>query len=113
MRKIKVGVFGAGRGATMVAVMAQHPEAHHIIDVYQALDMTLPGTLGYRSIVNGNVPIDIPNFRNKQIREKYRTDRWCCDPKLAGKGQPKYSCSGGEVKVPDSVYRKQQQQCPR
>lgn len=25
--KIKIGVFGARRGATMVTVMAQHPEA--------------------------------------------------------------------------------------
>lgn len=89
------------------------PEGKHSIDVYQALDMTLPGLLGYRSIVNGNIPIDIPDFRNKKIREKYRNDHWCCDPKLAGPGQPKYNWSGGEVKVPDSVYRKQQKQSPR
>lgn len=89
------------------------PEGKHAIDVYQALDMTLPGLLGYRSIVEGNIPIDIPDFRDKQIRKKYRNDRWCCDPKLAGSGQPKYSWSGGEVKVPDSVYRKQQKECPR
>lgn len=89
------------------------PEGKHSIDVYQALDMTLPGLLGYRSIVNGNIPIDIPDFRNKGIRTKYRNDRWCCDPKLAGKGQPKYGWSGGEVKVPESIYRKQQKECPR
>ncbi|MCX5642483.1 MAG: Gfo/Idh/MocA family oxidoreductase [Candidatus Omnitrophica bacterium] len=84
------------------------PEGKRAIDVYQGLDMTLPGLLGYRSIVNGNIPIDIPDFRDKKVREKYRGDRWCCDPKLAGSGQPQYSWSGGEVKVPDSVYRKQQ-----
>ena len=89
------------------------PEGKHAIDVYQGLDMTLPRLLGYRSIVEGNIPIDIPDFRNKQIREKYRTDRWCCDPKLARKGQLKYGWSGGEVKVPDSVYRKQQKECLR
>lgn len=89
------------------------PEGKHAIDVYQGLDMTLPGLLGYRSIVNGNIPIDIPDFRNKQIRGKYRNDCWCCDPKMAGPGKPKYNCSGGEVKVPDAVYRKQQKQCPR
>lgn len=89
------------------------PEGKHAIDVYQALDMTLPGLLGYRSIVNGNIPLDIPDFRDKQIRKKYRNDHWCCDPKMAGKGQPKYGWSGGAVKVPDSVYRKQQKQCPR
>ena len=89
------------------------PEGKHAIDVYQGLDMTLPGLLGYRSIVNGNIPIDVPDLRNKPIREKYRADRWCCDPKLAGKGQPEYNWSGGAVKVPDFIYRRQQKQCPR
>jgi len=89
------------------------PEGKRAVDVYQALDMTLPGLLGYRSIVNGNIPVDIPDFRKKQNREKYRDDRWCCDPKLAGQGQPKFNWSGGEVKVPDFVYRKQQKECPR
>jgi len=89
------------------------PAGRYAIDVYQALDMTLPGLLGYRSIIEGNIPIDVPDFRNKQVREKYRNDRWCCDPKMAGPGQPKYNWSGGEVKVPDGIYRKQQKQCPR
>lgn len=89
------------------------PDGKYAIDVYQALDMTLPGLLGYRSIVNKNMPLDIPDFRNKHIRDQYRSDRWCCDPKLAGPGQPPYSCSSGEVKVPDSLYRKQQKACPR
>ena len=89
------------------------PEGKHAIDVYQALDMTLPGLLGYRSIVNGNMAIEIPDFRDKKIRDQYRHDTWCCDPKLAGPGQPRFNWSGGEVKVPDSVYRKQKKQCPR
>jgi len=89
------------------------PDGENTIDVYHALDMTLPGLLGYRSIANGNIPIDIPDFRNKAIRAKYRNDRWCCDPKLAGPGQPKYGWSGGEVRVPESVYRKQRKECPR
>ncbi len=89
------------------------PEGKHALDVYQALDMTLPGLLGYRSIINGNIPIDIPDFRNKKTREEYRDDNWCCDPKLAGKGQPEHNWSGGEVKVAASVYRKQQKECPR
>jgi len=112
----KIGGHGGADFYTMHYFLQKilgRPKGKHSIDVYQALDMTLPGLLGYRSIVNGNIPIDIPDFRNKQVREKYRTDRWCCDPKMAGKGQPKYNWSGGEVKVPDSVYRKQQKECPR
>lgn len=80
------------------------PGKERIIDVYQALDMTLPGTLGYRSICEGNVPLDIPDFRNKALRDKYRNDKWCLDPKYAGPGQPTVSCSFGEVDIPDSLY---------
>lgn len=39
------------------------PEGKRAIDIYQALAMTLPGLLGYHSIVNGN------NVRNKLIIE--------------------------------------------
>jgi len=84
------------------------PGKRHVIDVYRALDMTLPGTLGFRSIMQGNVPLDVPDFRKESVRNRYRHDRWCLDPKLAGPGQPKTSCSWGPVKVPASVYRKQQ-----
>jgi predicted dehydrogenase len=80
-----------------------------IIDVYQALDMTLPGTLGYRSIWEGNVPLDVPDLRDKTVRERYRNDHWCCDPRLAGPGQPTASSSYGPVDVPASVYEQQQQ----
>ena len=83
------------------------PGKENAIDVYTALDMTLPGTLGYRSILQGNVPVDVPNFRDKAVREQYLNDNWSLDPKLAGPGQPKYSCSFGPVEIPDSLYEKQ------
>ncbi len=55
-----------------------------IIDVYEAMDMFLPGMFAYRSIMNGNASFDIPNLRNKADREKYRNDRMCVDPNVAG-----------------------------
>ncbi len=62
-------------------------EGKEMIDVYTALDMFLPGLLGYRSILEGNIPYDIPNFRNKtesvNLREIYRNDHMCTDPKAA------------------------------
>jgi predicted dehydrogenase len=109
----KIGGHGGSDFYTMdyfLAAVRGEKSGRDIINVYQALDMTLPGTLGYRSIVNGNVPIDIPDFRNKPIREKYRNDHWCLDPKKAGPGQPAASCSSGAVKIPDSVYKKQQKE---
>lgn len=55
-----------------------------IIDVYEALDMFLPGMFAYRSILKGGIPMEIPNLREKAVREKYRSDTACTDPKAAG-----------------------------
>ncbi len=55
-----------------------------IIDIYEALDMFLPGLFGYRSILNGNIPMEIPNLRDKAVRELYRNDKACVDPNVAG-----------------------------
>ncbi|HOA32276.1 MAG TPA: hypothetical protein PKM70_10170, partial [Clostridia bacterium] len=44
------------------------------IDVYQAVDMCIPGILAYRSILNGNAPQEVPNLRLKDERDKYRND---------------------------------------
>jgi predicted dehydrogenase len=79
----------------------------NLIDVYSALDMTLPGILGYKSICEGNIPIDVPDMRIKSIREKYRNDNWSLDPNMAGPGQPDYSSSFGPVEVPDALYEAQ------
>lgn len=50
------------------------------IDVYQAVEMGICGILAYRSILNGNIPIDVPNFRNKEERDAYRNDRETTQP---------------------------------
>jgi len=85
------------------------PGKEYAIDVYQALDMTLPGTLGYKSIWQKNAAIDIPDLRDKTVREQYRNDNWCCDPKFAGPGQPT-SCSFGVPEIPDSLYQAQHEE---
>ncbi len=54
------------------------------IDVYEAMDMFLPGMFAYRSILNGGVPVEIPNLRDKAVREAWRNDTACTDPKVAG-----------------------------
>ena len=60
-----------------------NPDAD-IIDVYEAVDMFLPGLFAYKSILAGGVPMDIPNLRNKAERELWRNDTACTDPKTAG-----------------------------
>ncbi len=54
------------------------------IDVYEALDMFLPGMFAYRSALNGGKPTAIPNLRDKVVREIWRNDTACTDPKVAG-----------------------------
>ncbi|MBQ8426689.1 MAG: Gfo/Idh/MocA family oxidoreductase [Clostridia bacterium] len=81
-------------------------EKAEIIDVYQALDMFLPGLLGYRSVLNGNKPIKIPNFRKKEEREAYRHDIACVD-ELVAKEQVIPSFSKGNPNIPKEVYERQ------
>ena len=83
------------------------PGKEYAIDVYQALDMTLPGVLGYRSIWEGNIPLEVPDLRNKLARVKYSEDHWCCDPAKAGPGQPDASCSSDKVVISDDLYKRQ------
>lgn len=54
------------------------------IDVYQALDMSIPGILAWRSALNGNVPVKVPNLRNPEERDAYRNDHACTTPEVAG-----------------------------
>lgn len=55
-----------------------------IIDIYEALDMFLPGMFAYRSVMKGGVAVEIPNLRDKKVRDEYRNDTACTDPKVAG-----------------------------
>ncbi len=74
-----------------------------IIDVYEALDMFLPGMFAYRSILDGGVPKEIPNLRDKSVRELWRNDTACTDPKVAG-DMLLPSFSKGTPEIDDSVY---------
>ena len=76
-----------------------------IIDVYEAMDMFLPGLFAYRSVLNGGIPVDIPNLRNKDERDAWRKDVYCTDPKVAGENLlPVFS--KGNPDIPDVVYDK-------
>lgn len=73
------------------------------IDVFEALDMFLPGLFAYRSVLAGGQPMEIPDLRKKEVRDIWRNDTTCCDPKAAGDMYvPAYS--KGEPEIPDSVY---------
>jgi predicted dehydrogenase len=79
-----------------------NPEAV-TIDIYEALDMFLPGLYAYRSILQGGIPIEIPNLRHKEARDLVRHDVACTDPLVAGDHLlPCYS--KGNPKVDSTVY---------
>ncbi len=74
-----------------------------VIDVYEAMDMFLPGMFAYRSLLAGGVPQDIPNLRDPEVREIWRNDTQCTDPNVAGDMLiPSYS--KGNPDIPDETY---------
>ena len=75
-----------------------------IIDVYEALDMFLPGLFAYRSVLNGGIPMEIPNLRDKAVRDLYRNDTACTDPSVAG-DQLIPVFSKGNPEIPDAIYQ--------
>lgn len=83
------------------------PEAD-TIDVYEALDMCLPGLFAYRSALAGSVPVEIPDLRNKAVREQYRNDTACVDPKVA-KDQLLPPSINGTPEIHESVYETMRQ----
>jgi len=55
-------------------------------EIYKAADVTIPGLLSYRSAMENGKPYDIPDFRSKAQRDKYRTDNYA---------QPRYDAKKG------------------
>ncbi len=78
-------------------------EKADIIDVYEAMDMFLPGMFAYRSILKGGVPVEIPNLRNKEEREQFRNDTACTFPEIAG-DMLLPTCAKGTPEIDDAVY---------
>lgn len=101
----------AGHGGSDAAIMwnfiekIRGNENADIIDVYEAMDMFLPGIFAFRSILNGNRAEKIPNFRIKEERDLYRNDVTCTDRKIAGDMYVAPSGKGYE-EIPMEVYDK-------
>ena len=74
-----------------------------IIDIYEALDMFLPGMFAYRSILEDGKRMAIPDLRDKSIRDAWRNDTACSDPKVAG-DQLLPTQKGGTPVIDDAVY---------
>jgi hypothetical protein len=53
-------------------------------DVYEAVNIALIGLLGFKSITQNGAEIEIPNLRDKAVRDLYRNDTTCTFPDVAG-----------------------------
>jgi hypothetical protein len=82
------------------------------IDVYEALNMFLPGLFAYRSVLNGGIPMEIPDLRNPAVRDLYRNDTTCTDPKVAG-NMLIPSFSKGNPEIPAVVYQQMREKFER
>lgn len=78
-------------------------ETADTIDVYEALDMSLPGLFAYRSILSGGIPMAIPNLRDKSQRDLWRNDTACTDPAVAG-AMLLPTTSSGTPEIDQGVY---------
>jgi len=61
--------------------------------------------LGYRSVLGGNIPVDVPDLRDPKRRDKWRNDNACTNPAVAG-DQLLPRSSFGEPEIPDEVYER-------
>jgi predicted dehydrogenase len=82
------------------------PGGANAVDVYAALDMTIPGILAYKSILDGNRPYGVPDMRDRAAREPCRGDFFCRDPKVAGAVMPP-PCSFPTPETPARVFARQ------
>lgn len=91
---------------TFIQAILDNQEAKkYMIDVYQALDMAMVGTLAYRSILNKSDSVLVPNMRNINERDNWRHDNRSTDTHVSSGPDLIPSCKSGFVDVPDEVYR--------
>ncbi len=71
----------------------------HQFDVHFAVSMASVAILSHRSIMEGSKPFDIPDFRKKEDRDKYRNDTLC--PFWLSDGTPpSYPCCSDKAYEP-------------
>lgn len=65
-------------------------QPEHPFDIYSAVNMSSVGILSHRSILDGGIPYDIPDFHKEECRKQYENDRLT----------PFYGSDGSEPAIP-------------
>lgn len=78
------------------------PNGDLAIDVYQAVDMGICGILAWRSVLNGGIPVEIPNLRDPGQRDAFRNDNACTNPAVAG--DQRIPVTTHPIDFPESVF---------
>ncbi|PWM73111.1 MAG: hypothetical protein DBX59_05290 [Bacillota bacterium] len=101
--RLSFGHYGSDYFTMENFVRAIRGEPADVADVYEALDMAFIGMFAHFSALSGGASMEIPNFRDKSVRERFRNDTRCCDKKVAGE-QLLPSSSASAEEIPQSVY---------
>lgn len=65
-------------------------QPEHPFDIYSAVNMSSVGILSHRSMLDGGIPYDIPDFHKEECRKQYENDRLT----------PFYGSDGSEPTIP-------------
>lgn len=89
---MKSGHGGADYLTTRMFVdcIRQGKQPEHPFDVYSAVNMSSVAILAHRSLLEGGIPYDIPDFRKEECRKQYENDRLT----------PFYGSDGSEPNLP-------------
>ena len=86
------GAAGTGHGGSdfftthyfIRSILGDEEAKAEAVDVYEAVDMCIPGILAYRSIVEGGSALEVPDLRDPAQRDRYRSDTFCSFEEAAG-----------------------------
>ncbi len=105
---------GHGGGDYIIARMfldciREGKQPEHPFDIYSAVSMASTAILAHRSILNGGVPYDIPNFHLEKCRKEYENDRQTPFCGTDGSRPDIPCCSNPDYAPTDEMIRKMEE----
>ena len=113
----KIENSGHGGGDYIIARMfieciKENRQPEHPYDIHSAVAMASTAILAHRSILNGGVPYDIPDFRLEECRKEYENDRqtpFCgtdgSRPNIPCCSNPDYSPTDEQIKKMEEILK--------